>query len=200
MKLKICGMKNPQNIIEVAALLPDFMGFIFWEKSPRFFTGTLPELPKSIKKVGVFVDATLEEIQFEISKHDLDLIQLHGNESPIFCRQLQEQNIPVIKAFAIDAHFDLEWLSPYEHVTDYYLFDTKGPNPGGNGQQFDWNILKDYKSQKPVFLSGGIDIESMEALKNLHFPLFAIDVNSRFETDPGLKSTSLLHQFKSQLP
>lgn len=191
MKLKICGMKYPQNILEVSQLLPDYLGFIFYEKSSRYFQGEIPNLPKSIKKVGVFVDATLSEISLKIEKYNLDLIQLHGRETPEFCKNLKQENIEIIKVFSIDDDFDFSELEKYETVCDYFLFDTKGKLHGGNGFTFNWQILKKYKSQKPLFLSGGIGVEEISKLKKLNLPIFAIDVNSKFEIEPGLKNVQI---------
>lgn len=205
MKLKICGMKYPENILEVGALLPDYMGFIFWEKSARHFNGIIPELPKSIQKVGVFVNATLEEILEKIEKNDLQAVQLHGEESVDFCETLKKKipkEMEVIKVFSILDTFDFAALKPYEPVCDYFLFDTKGKLPGGNGTTFDWKVLEKYPSSKPFFLSGGIGIEEMEAVNEIlktNLPVYAIDVNSKFEIEPGLKNIELLSSFKNNL-
>ena len=196
-RIKICGMKYPENIIEVGSLLPDYMGFIFWEKSARYFDGVIPELPKSIKKVGVFVNASLEEILDKIKTHDLQAVQLHGDESVEFCETVKK-NVPklteVIKVFSILDTFDFAELKPFESVCDYFLFDTKGKLPGGNGTTFDWKVLENYPSTKPFFLSGGIGIEEMEAVNDIlktNLPVYAIDVNSKFEIEPGLKNIEL---------
>ncbi len=199
MKIKICGMKYPENILEVSQLLPDFLGFIFWKKSSRYFDGEIPKINKSIKKVGVFVDATLEEITFRIKKYDLDIIQLHGNENPEFCKKLKKSTIEIIKVFSVNDDFNFSELEPFENVCDYFLFDTKGKLPGGNGITFNWQILEKYKSQKPFFLSGGIRIEEIENIKELNLPIYAIDVNSKFEIEAGLKNIELLKSFKNNL-
>jgi phosphoribosylanthranilate isomerase len=202
MKLKICGMKYAQNITEVSQLLPDYLGFIFWEKSSRYFDGIIPIIPQSIQKVGVFVDATLEAIISKIEKYDLNAIQLHGNESDAFCLELKSQisnHIQIIKVFSIGENFNFESLEPYEKACDYYLFDTKGKLPGGNGTTFDWEILENYNSKKPFFLSGGIGIDELEKLKTLNLPIYAIDVNSKFEIEPGLKNKIVLTSFKNHL-
>ncbi len=199
MKLKICGMKFPENILEVNSLQPDFMGFIFWEKSSRYFDGEMPMLPKSIKKVGVFVDESFEIIVSKIKKYDLDCVQLHGNESVEFCQKLKLIPVEIIKVFAVKDEFDFAILKQFEGVCDYYLFDTKGKLPGGNGITFDWNLLKKYPSNKPFFLSGGIGIEEIKLLKKLNLPVYAIDVNSKFEIEPGLKNIELLKSFQSQI-
>jgi phosphoribosylanthranilate isomerase len=202
MKLKICGMKYPDNILEVGALLPDYMGFIFWEKSARYFNGTIPELIKTIKKVGVFVNESVDNIVEKVNQHDLQAVQLHGKESAVFCGELKNKldpKIEIIKVFSVGEDFDFEQLQPFEALCDYFLFDTKGKLPGGNGTTFDWNLLKKYKSDKPFFLSGGIGIEEIAAIKDLKLPVYAIDVNSRFEIEPGLKNKNLLSNFKRKL-
>ena len=199
MKLKICGMKYPENIIEASELLPDFMGFIFWEKSARYFDGDIPKLPESIQKVGVFVNETIENVVDKIQKHHLQIVQLHGNESAAYCSELKKQNIKIIKVFSIADDFDFEDLKPFEAVADYFLFDTKGKLPGGNGTKFNWKILKDYDSEKPFFLSGGIETDEIENIKNLNLPIFGIDINSKFEMEPGLKNVALIKQFKLKL-
>jgi len=197
MKLKICGMKYPDNILEVGSLLPDYMGFIFWEKSARYFDGIIPELPKSIRKVGVFVNETLEIILDKTKKYDLQAVQLHSQESVEFCSELKVKfgsSIEIIKVFSADENFDFSVLKPYESVCDYFLFDTKGKLPGGNGTIFDWRILENYPSTKPFFLSGGIGIEELDSIKKIsktNLPIYAIDINSKFEIEPGLKNTSL---------
>jgi phosphoribosylanthranilate isomerase len=197
MKLKICGMKYPDNILGIGSLLPNYMGFIFWEKSARYFDGVIPELPKSIKKVGVFVNETIEVILAKAIKYDLQAIQLHGHESVEFCLDLKsktDKSIEIIKVFSVDDTFDFEILKPFETVCDYFLFDTKGKLPGGNGTTFDWKVLYNYPSSKPFFLSGGIGIDEMEAVKEIsktNLPLYAIDVNSKFEIEPGLKNIQL---------
>ena len=197
MKLKICGMKYPDNILEVGELLPDYMGFIFWEKSARYFDGIIPALPKSIRKVGVFVNANSEEILEKIKKHDLQAVQLHGSESVEFCESLKKKlpkEIEVIKVFSILNTFDFAVLKPFEPLCDYFLFDTKGRLPGGNGTTFDWKVLEQYPSTKPFFLSGGIGIEELEDVKQVlktNLPIYAIDVNSKFELKPGLKNIQL---------
>jgi len=210
MKLKICGMKYPENILEVGALLPDYMGFIFWEKSARYFDGAMPDLPKSIKKVGVFVNASLDEILDKIEKYDLQAVQLHGNESAAFCENLKK-NIPnltdIIKVFSILDTFDFAELKPFEEVCDFFLFDTKGKLPGGNGTAFDWKVLENYPSTKPFFLSGGIGIEEIKKLVEMmqsdvstkKLPIHAIDVNSKFEIEPGLKNRELLKLLYSSI-
>lgn len=202
MKLKICGMKYEDNIKAVAELQPDYMGFIFYEKSKRNFNGMIPMLPNGIKKVGVFVDANLEEINDVIEKFDLQVVQLHGDENPEFCNDLK--NVEVIKVFTVGRTFDFSVLEPYEDVCDYFLFDTKGREKGGNGVVFDWNLLNEYPSDKPFFLSGGIGIDELESIKNFAKSkssryCLALDVNSKFEEKPGLKNVEKLKYFKKNL-
>lgn len=199
MKLKICGMKYPENIDEIAQLHPDYLGFIFYEKSERNFNGNLPKIDKSIQKVGVFVNATLEEILEKIKRYDLQLVQLHGNETPEFCDLIKYINIDIIKVFSVDDAFDFRTIYHYESVCDYFLFDTKGEKPGGNGTVFNWEILRNYESKKPFFLSGGIGLGDIQKIKELNLPVYAIDVNSKFETKPGLKNTQQLIQLQDEL-
>ncbi|EKT4499119.1 phosphoribosylanthranilate isomerase [Flavobacterium psychrophilum] len=199
MKLKICGMKYPENILEVSTLLPDYLGFIFWEKSSRYFDLEIPKIPESIKKVGVFVNANLEEILLKIKKYNLNLVQLHGNESPEFCKELKKSTIKIIKVFSVNDDFNFSALEPFEAVCDYFLFDTKGKLPGGNGITFNWQILKKYHSRKPFFLSGGIGLDDIKNIKKLNLPIYAIDVNSKFEIEAGLKNIELLKSFKNNL-
>ncbi|MCK0126029.1 phosphoribosylanthranilate isomerase [Gelidibacter sp. F2691] len=213
MKLKICGMKYQENIAEVATLQPDYLGFIFYEKSSRYFNGTIPELPESIKKVGVFVNSSEKDILEKVAQHNLDLIQLHGEESPEYCKKLrsslinrsrEKKHIQIIKVFSIKDQFNFDELTPYESVCDYFLFDTKGQLPGGNGYTFNWDVLQDYPSTKPYFLSGGIGLEEIENINKFmqgeasQF-CHAIDVNSKFESEPGLKDYQKLKEFKNQI-
>jgi phosphoribosylanthranilate isomerase len=203
-RLKVCGMKYQENISEVAQLQPDYLGFIFHAQSSRFFDGVIPKLPDGIKKVGVFVDKKVEFISGQIEKHKLSVIQLHGHETPEMCRLLKSSGVKVIKVFSIKEAFDFSVLSPYEQVCDYYLFDTKGKLPGGNGYTFNWEVLKDYPSTKPYFLSGGIGLDEIETIKEfLQKPeskyCYAVDVNSKFEIEAGLKDEEKLETFKNIL-
>lgn len=194
-------MKYPDNILEIGSFLPDYMGFIFWEKSARYFDGVIPKLPDSIKKVGVFVNETVAIIVEKVIKHNLKAVQLHGNESVEFCEILKKQlpkDIEIIKVFSILDTFDFQILKPFESVCDYYLFDTKGKLPGGNGTTFDWKVLEQYPSRKPFFLSGGIGLDEMDAVTKIlktNLPIYAVDVNSKFEIEPGLKNKKNLEQF-----
>jgi phosphoribosylanthranilate isomerase len=202
MKLKVCGMRTPENIEALAALNPDYMGFIFWASSSRFVNKITPLLPNKIKKTGVFVDATIDYIETIIKEHKLQAVQLHGKEAPEFCAYIKTLDVEVIKAFSMKEAFDFKSLEPYEIACDFYLFDTKGELPGGNGYGFDWSILKNYPSVKPFFLSGGIgkeEVSQILELRNTDLPLYAIDVNSKFESAPGVKKIDELEQFKNEL-
>jgi len=194
MKIKVCGMKYPDNVKELSKLPIDYMGMIFYDKSPRFVeTGQLPDTP--FDKVGVFVNADIDYIKEKIKKYNLNLIQLHGNESPDFCKELNN-SLSVMKVFSISVSSDLEKTDEYENICSYFLFDTKTPNYGGSGEKFDWQILNSYKGNTPFFLSGGISIDDTSAIKNITHPLFyGIDLNSRFEKEPGLKNIELIKQF-----
>ena len=204
-KLKICGMKDSENIMEISALQPDYLGFIFWEKSKRNMTlDVIPELPETIKKVGVFVDASIQEIAAKINQYQLDIIQLHGNESVIFCKNVKKLGVEVIKVFSVDSTFNFSVVKEYVLAVDYFLFDTKGKLPGGNGITFDWNVLENYHFSVPYFLSGGIGTTEIDGLKEfLKSPAakkcYAIDVNSRFEKKPGIKNKIKLQKFKKLL-
>lgn len=204
MKLKVCGMKYQDNIEAVAKLQLDYLGFIFHKPSSRYFDGKIPELPDSIQKVGVFVDKNVEFIVNQIEKHKLNAIQLHGHESPEMCELLKSTKVEVIKVFSIKDTFDFSVLAPYETVCDYFLFDTKGKLPGGNGYTFNWSVLNNYPSKKPYFLSGGIGLEDIENLlsflrKQESKYCYAIDVNSKFEIEAGLKHIEKLKEFKNKI-
>ncbi|CAM3704323.1 phosphoribosylanthranilate isomerase [Flavobacterium gelidilacus] len=198
-------MKYLENIQEIASLKPDYLGFIFWDESSRKFDlKELPKIESSIKKVGVFVDETLKEIQNKIETFKLDVIQLHGKESAEFCGNLKNEKIEIIKAFSIDNDFDFSRLKAYENVVDCFLFDTKGKLPGGNGTTFDWQVLENYNLEKPFFLSGGIGLSETNKIQeflssNLSKYCYAIDINSRFETEPGLKNKIEIEKFKKLL-
>ena len=204
MKLKICGMLH--NTLEVASLKPDYLGFIFWEGSPRNYTQSgIPELPEGITRVGVFVDAPLDFVLDRVGELGLGAVQLHGKETPEYCRSLgkhlqRSEHVELIKAFPVGESFDFSSLEPYLEVSDYFLFDTKGVLPGGNGRTFDWTLLEAYSFEHPFFLSGGIGEAHCEKLQNfVRSPhskhCHAFDVNSAFETRPGEKDTKALERF-----
>jgi len=204
LKLKVCGMhKNTQ---EIAALKPDYLGFIFWEPSSRFFKGSTPQLDDAIDKVGVFVDEKVAVIIEKVQEFGLALVQLHGHESVSFCAQLKKElpHIKIIKVFAIQNDFKFEQVAPFEAVCDFFMFDTKGKLPGGNGYAFNWELLQNYPSKKPYFLSGGIGTAEFDAIAAfMKRPeaqyCYAIDVNSKFEIEPGLKDVGKVALFKQLL-
>ena len=200
--IKVCGMREADNIREVEALGIDLMGFIFWPKSKRYVAEPPQYLPSQVKKVGVFVDASLEDIRQHIQDYQLDIIQLHGHETPDFIAQLSIINFQfsIIKAFNIATAEDLAQTKPYEGIVDYFLFDTKAQLPGGSGEQFDWSVLSHYEGTTPFLLSGGIGPDDAERIKSFHHPrCIGIDLNSRFEIAPGLKDVNQLKDFISNL-
>ena len=198
LKLKVCGMRDLGNIREVAALQPDYLGFIFYEKSPRFFDGEIPEISSAIKKTGIFVDAAFDYIVEKVKKYQLRVVQLHGKESPELCAALQNEQVEVIKVFSIKDDFDFEVLKGYEGKVDFFLFDTKGKEKGGNGTTFNWEILEKYPSAMPFFLSGGLGLEEIKEIEKYHFPesFYGIDVNSKFESRPGFKNIQDLKELR----
>ncbi len=197
------------NTEEVASLMPDYLGFIFYEKSPRNFTTTIPTISDTIQKVGVFVNEDPMVIGSKIKECGLDVIQLHGEESPEYLSALKNMlsgsmNTPIEiwKVFSVNDSFLLESIMVYEPYVDKYLFDTKGRHYGGNGLPFNWNLLRSYPSQKPFILSGGIGPNSVSDLQEfaaLDLPLHAIDLNSLFETEPGRKNLNELKTFIHEL-
>lgn len=200
LKLKICGMKQASNILAVAALQPDYMGFIFYPQSPRFISEISAELikyvPPSIRTTGVFVDEDLETVKAYLIKYNLKAVQLHGQESVEYCAALKETGVEVIKSFGIGPDFDFEQLISYQTVVDTFLFDTQTPAHGGSGKVFDWTLLEKYTLNKPYFLSGGIDLQHAVTINGIDDPrLYAIDINSRFELEPGLKDVVKLKEF-----
>jgi len=205
MKLKVCGMKYIENIKSIADLSPDYLGFIFYAHSKRYFTDTLPELPKHIKKTGVFVNEELAVVISLQKKHQLQALQLHGDESVAYIQELKSHisnKVELIKVVSIDDTANFEVLVPFEKEIDYFLFDTKGKERGGNGIQFDWSVLNIYPFSKPFFLSGGIgpnDIESIKEIEKKGLPIFAVDINSKFEDKPGFKNSIKVINFKNQL-
>ena len=212
-KIKVCGMRSINNIQSVLDLNIDFMGFIFFEKSARHIDleaeqalqTAFKEIDfKQIKKVGVFVNASIDYILEKKVSLGLDTIQLHGNESVGFCKELNTQInntlVEIIKVFSVDDRFDFKSTIKYEEVSDYLLFDTKGKNHGGNGFQFNWDILENYKGKTPFFLSGGIGKDDAKAITEFQHPeLYAIDINSKFEIEPALKDVERLSFFTAEI-
>lgn len=206
MKIKVCGMRNPQNIAELACLPIDIMGFIFYEKSQRFVGLDFPvqiiqSIPSNIAKAAVFVNSSIPSILDIQNKYSFDYIQLHGNEDVKFCEDLQKQtDAKIIKAFQVDSTFDFSQLYPFVDVVDYFLFDTKTELYGGSGNKFDWKLLENYTINKPFFLSGGISIIDIEQLKEYRNPLlFSIDINSKFEIAPAMKDIQMIDNFISNV-
>ena len=207
LKLKVCGMRDPANIQAVLALEPDTMGFIFYEKSPRnvgeeLDSELLRSFPRSVRKVGVFVNAHPDLVFKNVKKYNLDMVQLHGDELPDVCRNIRNRGVSLVKAFRLDDQFSFGRLNNYKPFCDYFLFDTKGDGYGGNGVPFDWQLLRNYDNEKPFFLSGGIEPSSLPeilALKSQGMNLYGVDINSRFETAPGLKDVAKVKTFLTEL-
>lgn len=204
MKIKVCGMKYEENMHELEALQPDYMGFLFYSGSKRFVDTELPKIHKSIDKIGVFVNQDEKEILEKVQFKELAGVQLHGDESPTFVKGLRsllkDSDVKIIKAFSVGDAMDWDQLKPYEAACDYFLFDTKGKDRGGNGIQFNWDLLSGYPLKTQYFLSGGIGPDNMEALKAFQGSgkaelCHAIDVNSRFELLPGMKDIEKLKVF-----
>lgn len=228
MIIKVCGMREPENIRAVEALGTDWIGFIFFPKSPRYVDNVPHYLPQQSKRVGVFVNATIDEIVEKIQQFQLQLIQLHGTETPAFCRELR-QRIPtemkIIKMIPIATEDDIQTVNsfcdgdglPFEknsqcqspesanaNIVDYFLFESKipthGATYGGSGQQFDWSILQRYQGSIPFLLTGGIGEKDAERIAHFHHPQFiGIDLNSRFETAPALKDTKKIRIFVDKI-
>jgi phosphoribosylanthranilate isomerase len=202
-------MRQPDNIRQVAATGVDWIGFIFWKGSKRFCTTQPGEWETDdadnackhpFRKVGVFVNAPAEEMMETAAAYQLDYLQLHGNESPELCHSLHKRGFSLIKAFSIATAEDLLPTKAYEGRTDYYLFDAACPGYGGSGKSFDWSLLNAYDGETPFLLSGGLNPASLEAIQQFRHPRFAgIDLNSGFESSPGLKDIDKLTLFVKQL-
>jgi len=214
MKIKVCGMKYPENIKQLTELPIDYIGMILYPKSSRYFFAEDPaitpdarrealfSIPKHIAKVGVMVNEDPMNMFFYAKHMKLDCLQLHGNESLYDCEliKMSQPDLKIIKAFNVSSPEDFRQAEPYEGIADYFLFDTKTPQHGGSGQKFDWNILNEYNGDTPFFLSGGISPEDADRIKKIQHPLLhGVDLNSRFETKPGLKDIDLLKQFINTL-
>lgn len=200
MIFKVCGMREADNIHEVEDLGIDLMGFIFWPKSSRYVSQRPNYLPAHCQRVGVFVDETAEQVKRIAKEYALNIIQLHGHETPEYMRELKTVQVKLIKAFNIATEADLAITKPYEGIADYFLFDTKGKSVGGNGEKFDWTVLDAYQGKTPFLLSGGIGPDDAKRVKAFHHPkCIGIDLNSRFESAPALKDVLSLHRFISEL-
>lgn len=204
MLIKVCGLKTPETIQNIEDLNGvDYSGFIFYDKSPRY-VGNLNYIPKKsahIKRVGVFVNPTIEEVKSRIQKYSLDYIQLHGEESNAFCERIKKLGAGVIKALSISTAADIEKTKEYsEENIDLFLLDTKTSNYGGSGEKFDWEIIKHYSSKVPFLLSGGVSVNDIENIIRIDNKLLkGIDLNSRFELEPGEKNIALVAEFIQKL-
>ncbi len=200
-KWKVCGLRD--NISEVMTLQPDYVGFIFYKKSPRYVGEDfmLPEIKDTgVKKVGVFVNESSDFVLDTVRRNYLDFVQLHGDESSAYCEELKRKGIKIIKAFSVGETFKFDVLNTYEPVVDFFLFDTPTSQYGGSGKTFNWSMLKKYNMNKQYFLSGGIGLENIEKVKELNMnKIHSLDVNSRFEVQPGLKDIATLEEFKSKI-
>jgi phosphoribosylanthranilate isomerase len=200
--IKICGMGDSARMHQLATLPIDMLGFIFYPKSPRYVIGKIDlveiaKLPATIQKVGVFVNATKEEILLFAKTYQLKTLQLHGNETAELCKELKTAGFSILKAFKLDIYNDYEAYTPY---CDYFLFDTPSAQHGGTGQKFDWELLHKYTGTTPFLLSGGIGPEDADAIKNINHSKFAgIDINSKFEIEPGIKNVPKTTEFITAL-
>jgi len=198
MKIKVCGLKYPENIQDIEALGPQYMGFIFYGKSPRFVgdldADALAAISPDIRKTGVFVNESAEQINQLIDKHGFGAVQLHGSESPEFAAQFKDK-VQVLKAFGVNEDFDFEQLKDYLGKVDYFLFDTKTNAHGGSGKTFNWDILNRYDLDVPFFLSGGLSLDNLDQISKIKHPQFyGVDLNSKFELEAGLKDIEKLKQ------
>ncbi len=202
--VKVCGMREAKNIAAVSYLRPDYMGFIFYKKSPRYVAPD--ELKKtltsqnnnleSIRKVGVFVNSDFEEITKVADTLNLQVIQLHGQETPELVQKLKERNLKVWKVFSVETELPIEQMGKFDGLVNAFLFDTKTAGHGGSGQRFSWSALEEYPYSAPFILSGGIGPEHSEEINQLEHPkLWGVDVNSRFEIEPAIKDSAQLSQF-----
>lgn len=198
-------MCDPLNVKELSEAKPDFMGFIFYPESPRY-VGEEPVMklfncaPPEIKRIGVFFNEDNHKILDLSIRNGLDMIQLHGNESPMSCSRLKSSGLTVIKAFNIGNYFSFEFLKQYIPACDFFLFDTKSDLPGGSGRKFNWRKLEEYSFGKPFFLSGGVGPEDTGAIKSIrNRGFYAVDINSRFETSPGIKNIGQVMTFINEI-
>ena len=206
MIVKVCGMRDTENIRAVIEAGADWIGMIFWSKSPRHIT-RVPDIGNGVKRVGVFVDAPEEEIIAAADDYALDIVQLHGSETPESIRSLRQtiasatkRAVLIFKAISIKSASDVSCYKQYEDCIDGFLFDTKCKTVGGSGEHFDWNVLTGYKGSKPFLLSGGIaPDDAQRVLQFAHPMMIGIDINSRFETAPGMKDAQAIKQFIEQI-
>lgn len=201
LKIKVCGNREVENLKQVGNLMPDYIGFVFYPKSKRVVKSegySFQNIASGVKRVGVFVNASIEDIKEKTKAYNLDYIQLHGNESPEFSEKIGHIR-PVFKAFQVNNDFNFTILNNYLSSTYAFVFDTASEQYGGSGKKFNWHKLEEYKKDKPFLLSGGIgpkDIDSIKGFK--HSSLLGIDINSRFEISSGMKDIEKLKQFFKQ--
>ncbi len=205
MLIKVCGMKFPENMQNVADAEPDMLGFIFYDGTQRNMADYLtPEdlkkLSPKIIKTGVFVNETADQIIRTVEKYGLNAVQLHGDESPELCKTISRTGFPVFKAFRVSDDFSFESTEAYALSCRFFIFDADGKRYGGNGTQFNWEKLQSYNGQTPFLLSGGIRLEDAEILKTVKHPhLAGFDINSKFEIEPGLKDVASVQSFITTL-
>ncbi|MEF9427470.1 MAG: phosphoribosylanthranilate isomerase [Candidatus Mariimomonas ferrooxydans] len=202
MKLKVCGMREPGNIADLIKVNPDYIGMIFYSKSPRFVNLPNIKIKEDILKVGVFVNESIPEILIKVKNYKLDLVQLHGDEPARTCHDLFRKNINVIKAFSVDGSFDFDRLNEFEPYCELFLFDARGKTTGGTGKQFNWALLKHYRGNTNYFLSGGIDLCDVSALlehREKDKRMTGVDINSKFEIRPAYKDIEKIKKFKKHL-
>lgn len=200
MIVKVCGMRNALNIREVDNLDIDWMGFIFYPQSARYVAAIPSYLPVNAKRVGVFVNESFDNIISTCNHFSLDIVQLHGDETPEQCYHLSQSGLKVMKAFSIIDKFPTALSQSYQQVCHYFLFDTQTVGYGGSGKKFDWASIADYQGNIPFLLSGGISVADAKSILQIHHPqLLGVDINSRFESEPALKNVELVKQFLKQI-
>ena len=216
LKIKVCGMRDADNIAAIGALPIHFLGFIFHEKSPRFVTNaaeSLEKCPEDLTRVGVFVNADIDFVLSKIIDFELNAVQLHGTETPLYVHDLAASmwqkhkiqplvEVEIYKAFSVDETFDFKKTRDYEGLVNLFLFDTKTPQYGGAGIKFDWNILEKYEGETPFLLAGGITEDDAEAIKNIELKMenfYGVDLNSKFEIAPAFKDVEKLRGFIEKL-
>ena len=205
LKIKVCGMRDIKNILSLAELKPDLMGFVFYPASPRFAGETswqdlFSSFPTGIVKTGVFVNASLDNIKAMILRFGLNAVQLHGDESPEICKKLRSLGVKVIKAFRIDENTDFSKMKDYVSCSNWFLFDKATELHGGSGESFNWKLLEKYNLLHPFFLSGGIDLEDAVQILSINHPsLDGVDINSKFEIEPGVKDIEKVRKFMEKI-
>jgi len=200
-------MRNEENLKDLVLLKPDFIGFIFYKKSKRWIEHPVQiSYPNKTKKVGVFVNEAIDELLAKIQQFELDFIQLHGDETPAYCKKLKQiellrkNGVELIKAFSVDKDFNFDKVEAFAPHCNLFLFDTKGEDYGGTGRKFDWSVLKSYKGSTPFLLSGGISLGDVEEIRSMkHSSFVGVDINSGFEKAPAMKNIEMIKEFKNKL-